>query len=1000
MSSGAAGRSDVKRLSLKPAFLTLRVFAETIAIITSVAAVILFLLPVIAPAWGKVAGVPEALLSAALLTFVAAPLILWRCVRAARRAANAGAGPQTKGGRRVLFPVRSLAVVLALTLALLTATILVAMNQYEQGHTSEILFKQFRGHTLLLDERLTMSARLAAATGDQSWEARYRCAEKDLDAVLKESDELLGRLLGKDVENARAAVAATSKYNGALIVLENQCFALVRAGDCTGAMAVVMSSEYDRLKGLYAQATAQADAAIDHRIGDARMQDHHHATAIAWMGLLLAVVMFGGMLWGLGTARAVTLATGMTKDLRASEVEAREALATLAAYQTALEQQVIIAITDRSGTITEVNELFCRISGYSREELIGSNHRIVSSGHHPKAFWVEMWGTVAKGGAWRAEVCNRAKDGTLYWVDTTIGPLRDTAGNISGYIAIRIDITERKQVEQALRRVHQVQEEMGRVAKVGGWEFEPASGRSMWTGQMYEIFEVSRTYTPALATSLAHFPGEASSIVAAHVQRAIDTGEVFDYTVPFLTAKGRNLWVRGKGKAERSADGTVRLYGAFQDVTESCLKNVELVKARDAAEAASRAKSEFLANMSHEIRTPMTAILGYADLLREEGDTAKAPRRRLEIIDTIRGAGTHLLNVINDILDLSKLEADRMTVEKVETPLIHLLRDVESFVRPRAAGKGLALNLRLNTRLPDRVLTDPTRLLQILVNLAGNAAKFTEVGSVTITARAETRDDALRLVIDVEDTGCGLNPEQVERLFVAFTQADSTMTRKFGGTGLGLLISRRLARLMGGDVTLPRTEPGRGSCFRLDLPLEPIVGCAMVASLDVVETTPIPKAAVAAVSLRGRILLAEDSPVNQRLIALHLKNAGADVDIAKHGKIALELLDKAEAAGKPYDLLLTDMQMPEMDGYTLASTLRARGSRLAIVALTAHAMAEDREKCHAAGCDDYATKPIDKAKMLAVCAAWIGKEGGDARQTATKGVSPGWEILDSKSQIA
>jgi len=257
---------------LKPAFLTLRLVAETLAIIASVEAAILFLLPVIAPAWGEVDGAPGALLNAALLTFAAAPLILWRCVRAARRVANAGEGPQTDERREVLFPVRNLAVVLALTLALLTVTILVAMNQYAQGHTSETLFKEFRGHTLLLDERLTMSARLAAATGDTRWEDRYRGAEKELDAVLKDSDALLGRLLGKDAENARAAVAATSEYNDALIVLENQCFTLLRAGDRAGALAVVMSGEYDRLKGLYAQATAQADAAIDHLIGDVRTQ--------------------------------------------------------------------------------------------------------------------------------------------------------------------------------------------------------------------------------------------------------------------------------------------------------------------------------------------------------------------------------------------------------------------------------------------------------------------------------------------------------------------------------------------------------------------------------------------------------------------------------------------------------------------------------------------------------------------------------------------------------
>jgi PAS domain S-box-containing protein len=661
----------------------------------------------------------------------------------------------------------------------------------------------------------------------------------------------------------------------------------------------------------------------------------------------------------------------LNASLRASELH-------LSAFQAAVDNQALVAITDVAGTITEVNELFCLISGYSREELIGSNHRILNSGHHPRAFWVEMWKIIARGDMWRAEVCNKAKDEGLYWVDTTIGPLRDENGKINGYVTVRLDITHRKENEQALRRIGQVQDEMGQVAKVGGWEFEPAAGRVTWTRQMYEIFDAPQTYQPTLATSLSHFPEEARRIVAGHVQRAIDTGEAFDYTVPFTNSTGRSLWVRGMGKAERRADGTMRLYGALQDVTESHLAQETLVKALEEAQAATRAKSEFLANMSHEIRTPMTAILGYADFLREDGDMARAPVRRVEIIDTIRSAGEHLMSVINDILDFSKIEADRMMVEKLEAQLPHLLTEVENLVRPQAAEKGLALSLRLDTPLPERMLTDATRLRQILMNLAGNAVKFTEAGSITITAGAETCGDALRLVIDVEDTGCGLTPEQAERLFAVFTQADSTVTRKFGGTGLGLVISRRLARLMGGDVTLARTEPGRGSCFRVDLPLEPVAGCAIVASLDAMETEPTPKAVLAAVSLRGRILLVEDGPVNRRLIALHLKKAGADVDVAEHGRIALKMLDKAEAAGNAYDLLLTDMQMPEMDGYTLARTLRARGSTLAIVALTAHTMADDREKCLAAGCDHYATKPIERSTLLATCEYWMGKKSARA----------------------
>jgi CheY-like chemotaxis protein/anti-sigma regulatory factor (Ser/Thr protein kinase) len=298
---------------------------------------------------------------------------------------------------------------------------------------------------------------------------------------------------------------------------------------------------------------------------------------------------------------------------------------------------------------------------------------------------------------------------------------------------------------------------------------------------------------------------------------------------------------------------------------------------------------------------------------------------------------------------------------------------VADLVRPRAAAKNVELRARLDTPLPERVFSDPTRMRQILMNLAGNAAKFTESGSVTLAAREEPRGDEMRLVIDIEDTGPGLTPELASRLFVAFSQADASVTRKHGGTGLGLTICRRLAELMGGTVTLVRTAPGQGACFRVDLPLVPAPGAARIASLELSAPSAQPRAALPAARLRGRVLVAEDGRDNQRLIALHLSRAGAEVQVADNGRIALEQLETAQAAGQPFDLLLTDMQMPELDGYTLARTLRERGSTIAIVALTAHAMAEDRQRCLDAGCDDYATKPIDRNELLQACARWIGK---------------------------
>jgi len=401
-----------------------------------------------------------------------------------------------------------------------------------------------------------------------------------------------------------------------------------------------------------------------------------------------------------------------------------------------------------------------------------------------------------------------------------------------------------------------------------------------------------------------------------------------------------------------------------------------------AAQAASAAKSEFLANMSHEIRTPLTAILGFADLLREDGDVCRAPQRRLETLDTIRSAGEHLLTVINDILDLSKIEADKMTIEKVPTSVAEVVHQVVSLTLPRVTAKGVTLDVSLAGPMPERILSDPTRLRQILMNLAGNAAKFTEKGSVSIALRHECSGPDPRLVIDVIDTGAGMTPEQTERLFQCFTQADTTVTRRHGGTGLGLAICRRLAELMGGDVTLVHTAPGEGSTFRVDLPLEAAPGAALIDTLGVVRSEKssrdATKNAAAPISLAGRILLVEDGIDNQRLIAMHLRKAGASVDVADNGRIALDLIEKRAGDGIRYDLIVSDMQMPEIDGYTLARTLRSRGERVAIIALTAHAMAEDRQRCLDAGCDDYATKPIEKRLLLTTCERWLARSEQDS----------------------
>ncbi len=393
------------------------------------------------------------------------------------------------------------------------------------------------------------------------------------------------------------------------------------------------------------------------------------------------------------------------------------------------------------------------------------------------------------------------------------------------------------------------------------------------------------------------------------------------------------------------------------------LANETIGKAKEAAEAASVAKSQFLANMSHEIRTPLTAILGFAENLL---DSAMTDQERRGAVKTILRNGEHLLEIINGILDLSKIEAGKLEVELLRVSPVQLAADVVSIMRVRADAKKLPLQLRFEGVVPETILSDPTRLRQILLNLIGNAIKFTDAGRVELAvALAEGDSGRPQLRFKITDTGIGMTPDQCAKLFQSFTQADGSTTRRFGGTGLGLAISRPLARMLGGDVTVT-SVPGLGSMFTVVVDTGP---------LDAIRLLENPSEALGAepefavtdlssVRLPARILLAEDSPDNQILISTFLRKLGAEVEVAENGREAVALALSAEQSAEPFDLVLMDMQMPELDGYGAARQLRAEGFTGPIIALTANAMGGDQQRCLEAGCSDYASKPIDRLRLV------------------------------------
>ncbi len=427
---------------------------------------------------------------------------------------------------------------------------------------------------------------------------------------------------------------------------------------------------------------------------------------------------------------------------------------------------------------------------------------------------------------------------------------------------------------------------------------------------------------------------------------------------------------------------------------ELAVKGEQLDVALKAAEQASIAKSNFLANMSHEIRTPMAAILGYADLMLDPTRPRGAWRNDLQ---SIRRNGQHLLQVINDVLDLSKIEAGGMAVEHIRTDLVRLATDAVSMTRPNAIEHGLQLDLDFATAIPRTGLSDPLRVRQILINLIGNAIKFTAHGTITLRMACDDPDAGNAIMrFEVQDTGVGMTEAEQAKLFQPFVQADVSTTRRFGGTGLGLTISRQFARMLGGDITV-RSTPDVGSTFTLTLPIGPVDRRDLVRDLTEAGTSSPESAfdADTADSLAGvSVLLAEDGIDNREILTAYVRGAGASVETQEDGACAVTAALAAAQAGRPFDVILMDMQMPELDGYGATSELRRHGYGGPVIALTAHAMADDRAKCLAAGCDDYLTKPVDRKALVAAVARHAKRDGTADRPVATATPGPMAEVTE------
>lgn len=570
------------------------------------------------------------------------------------------------------------------------------------------------------------------------------------------------------------------------------------------------------------------------------------------------------------------------------------------------------------------------------------------------------------------------KDGTRYWASTVITSLFDSKQQLIGYSVVLRDLSERKRTEeQLLNREAQLNEAQS-MAQMGSWEWDIATGKIFWSDELYKIQDVDpQNFVQSYQDYLNRMPQETRELVQRNVQKCLETGKEFSFEHQMKHRDGSFHFIHSRGRAVRDEAGKIiKLRGTSQDITDRKLIEQQLMAAQSDLEhrveertaqlheslerekRATEAKMQFLANMSHEIRTPMNAIIGFTELL--EG--TQITEEQSAFLSRVKTNSGHLLRLIDDILDLSKFEAGRFPIEKTKISLSLLLEDLLHSFALEAEKKGLSLQVLFRTAIPQYIVSDTMRLRQILTNLLGNAIKFSRTGEVQLHLtylKPDANSDLPALVIDVEDKGIGISEEDQKKLFQPFSQADSSVVRRFGGTGLGLALSRRIAEAMGGQLVLSESRPGVGSRFRLTLYIEEIQ-TPMISNLNAVQDYQQSSIEQPRIAIQNaRVLLAEDSVDNEILIRSFLQAAHIKIDVANNGLEALEMALRGN-----YDCILMDIQMPKMDGLEATKQLRSRGFKKPIIALTAHALMEEVDRSLAAGCDIHLTKPINRKLLL------------------------------------
>ena len=674
--------------------------------------------------------------------------------------------------------------------------------------------------------------------------------------------------------------------------------------------------------------------------------------------------------------------------------ERKQAEEELKKLSQAVEQSpASVVITDLKGTIEYVNRKFCEVTGYSFEEAIGQNPRILKSDRTPPTVHRELWKTIKAGYEWRGEFQNKKKNGELYWESATISPLKAGDGSIAHYLAVKEDVTERKQMEGSIREKEARFRGYFEHSQVGMAVTSPTKGWVEANDQLQKMLGYSLQELRQKTWAELTHPDDLDAD-AKQFERML-SGEIDNYVLDkrFFRKDGGIVYTNLTVSCIRAETGDVLdVLASFQDITErkkmdddlherikeldeaqSAMLNMmeDLDEEKAKAEDATRAKSDFLANMSHEIRTPMNAVIGMAHLALK---TELTPKQH-DYLNKIQSSANSLLGIINDILDFSKIEAGKLDMEAVEFDLLETMDNVANVITVKAQEKeNLEVLFYLDSQVPNFLVGDSLRLNQILINLGNNAVKFTERGEIVITTKIlEKMEDKVTLQFSVRDTGIGMTEQQQAKLFQAFSQADTSTTRKYGGTGLGLTISKRLVNMMGGEIWI-ESEPGQGTTFHFTADF----GLGKETVRRRFEPAP---------DLRGlKVLVVDDNATSREILQDILASFSFSVFMAASGKEALEEVEMADD-DQPFELIIMDWKMPGMDGIEASRRIKNHPKLIkipAIVLVTAYGREETMRQADEIGLEGYLLKPVNSSVLFDAIMQALGKEVRDVPRQGQK----------------